>query len=209
MLSMRLEKLDVSVDRRRAMGKVENTGHKRHVCKRVQSPVGRLTLVATDDGLAAILWENDHPSRVRLNIAAEDNRHPVLVETERQLQEYFDGRRKQFALVLDLAGTAFQRRVWNALLTIPFGETRSYAQIARQIGHPRAVRAVGAANGRNPVSIVAPCHRVVGSTGALTGFAGGLDVKADLLAFEFGAAGSFVQSQAARCDQAVACETRP
>ncbi len=187
MSSMRLEKLDVSVDRRRAMGKVENTGHKRHVCKRVQSPVGRLTLVATDDGLAAILWENDHPSRVRLNIAAEDNRHPVLVETERQLQEYFDGRRKQFALGLDLAGTAFQRRVWNALLTIPFGETRSYAQIARQIGHPRAVRAVGAANGRNPVSIVAPCHRVVGSTGALTGFAGGLDVKAHLLAFEFGA----------------------
>lgn len=187
MLSMRLEKLDVSVDRRRAMSKVENTGHKRHVCKRVQSPVGRLTLVATEDGLAAILWENDHPSRVRLNIAAEDNRHPVLLETERQLQEYFDGRRKQFALVLDLAGTAFQRRVWNALLTIPFGETRSYAQIARQIGHPRAVRAVGAANGRNPVSIVAPCHRVVGSTGALTGFAGGLDAKAHLLAFEFGA----------------------
>ena len=99
MLSMRLEKLDVSVDRRRAMSKVENTGHKRHVCKRVQSPVGRLTLVATEDGLAAILWENDHPSRVRLNIAAEDNRHPVLLETERQLQEYFDGRRKQFALV--------------------------------------------------------------------------------------------------------------
>ena len=183
------------------MGKVENTRQKRHVYKGVRSPVGRLTLVASDDGLAAILWENDHPSRVRLNITAEDNRHPVLVETERQLEEYFAGRRKQFALVLDLAGTAFQRRVWNALLTIPFGETRSYAQIARQIGHPRAVRAVGAANGRNPVSIVAPCHRVVGSTGALTGFAGGLDVKADLLAFEFGAAGSFVQSQAARCGQ--------
>ena len=147
------------------------------------------------------LWENDHPSRVRLNIAAENNRHPVLVETERQLEEYFDGRRKQFSLGLDLAGTDFQRRVWNALLTIPFGETRSYGQIARQIGHPRAARAVGAANGRNPVSIVAPCHRVLGSTGALTGFAGGLDVKAHLLAFEFGAAGSFVQSQASRRDQ--------
>ena len=98
MSALRLEKLDVSVDRRRAMGKVENTRQKRHVYTRVQSPVGRLTLVATDDGLAAILWENDHPSRVRLNIAAEDNRHPVLVETERQLEEYFDGRRKQFAL---------------------------------------------------------------------------------------------------------------
>jgi methylated-DNA-[protein]-cysteine S-methyltransferase len=141
-------------------------------------------LVATDNGLAAILWENDRPGRVRLNVAAEANDHPVLVETERQLEEYFAGRRKQFALRLDLSGTAFQRQVWNALLTIPFGETRSYGQIAKQIGNPNAVRAVGAANGRNPISIVAPCHRVVGSTGALTGFARPHDVKAQLLAFE-------------------------
>ena len=152
--------------------------------KHMSSPVGRLTLVATDNGLAAILWENDRPGRVRLNVAAEINDHPVLLETERQLEEYFAGRRTQFALTLDMTGTAFQRSVWNALLTIPFGETRSYAQIARQIGNPSAVRAVGAANGRNPVSIVVPCHRVVGSSGALTGFAGGLDVKAQLLAFE-------------------------
>jgi methylated-DNA-[protein]-cysteine S-methyltransferase len=150
------------------------------------SPVGRLTLVATERGLAAILWEDDRPGRVRLDVAAMVDDHPVLVETERQLEEYFAGRRKQFALTLDVSGTAFQRRVWNALLTIPFGETRSYGQIARQIGHPSAVRAVGAANGRNPLSIVVPCHRVVGSTGALTGFAGGLDVKAHLLAFESG-----------------------
>jgi methylated-DNA-[protein]-cysteine S-methyltransferase len=156
----------------------------RHVYKRMQSPVGTLTLVATDEGLAAILWPNDRPLRVRLNLEAEENGHPVLVETERQLEEYFAGRRKQFALKMDVSGTAFQRKVWNALLTIPFGETRSYRQIAEQIGNPRAVRAVGAANGRNPLSIVAPCHRVVGSTGALTGFAGGLDVKAHLLAFE-------------------------
>jgi methylated-DNA-[protein]-cysteine S-methyltransferase len=148
------------------------------------SPVGRLTLVATDKGLAAILWENDRPRRVRLTVEAEEVGHPVLVETERQLEEYFAGRRKQFALTLDVSGTAFQRQVWNALLTIPFGETRSYGQIAKQIGSPNAVRAVGAANGRNPISIVAPCHRVVGSTGALTGFAGGLDVKAHLLALE-------------------------
>lgn len=152
--------------------------------KHISSPVGRLTLVATDNGLAAILWENDRPGRVRLNVAAEINDHPVLLETERQLEEYFAGRRTQFALTLDMTGTAFQRSVWNALLTIPFGETRSYAQIARQIGNPSAVRAVGAANGRNPVSIVVPCHRVVGSSGALTGFAGGLDVKAQLLALE-------------------------
>ena len=110
--------------------------------------------------------------------------HPVLVETERQLEEYFAGRRKAFALTLDVAGTPFQRKVWNALLTIPFGETRSYGEIARQIGSPDAVRAVGAANGRNPVSIVAPCHRVIGATGKLTGFAGGLEVKARLLALE-------------------------
>ena len=156
----------------------------RHVYTRMASPVGTLTLVATDQGLAAILWENDRPLRVRLNLAAEERGHPVLVETERQLGEYFAGRRKQFTLKMDVSGTPFQRKVWNALLTIPFGETRSYRQIAEQIGKPRAVRAVGAANGRNPLSIVAPCHRVVGSTGALTGFAGGLDVKAHLLAFE-------------------------
>jgi methylated-DNA-[protein]-cysteine S-methyltransferase len=157
---------------------------KRHVSKQVRSPVGTLTLVASDQGLAAILWEHDRPGRVRLNIEAEDDRHPVLLEAERQLEEYFAGRRTRFTLPLDLSGTPFQRQVWRALLTIPFGETRSYAQIARQIGKPGAARAVGAANGRNPVSIVAPCHRVIGSTGALTGFGGGLDVKARLLALE-------------------------
>ena len=167
-----------------AMANIASTKHKRHVYKRASSPVGELTLVASDAGLVAILWENDPPGRVRLNLDVEDNRHPVLVEVERQLDEYFAGRRKQFTLPLDMSGTAFQREVWNALLTIPFGETRSYAQIAQQIGNPTAVRAVGAANGKNPLSIVAPCHRVVGSTGALTGFAGGLDVKARLLALE-------------------------
>jgi methylated-DNA-[protein]-cysteine S-methyltransferase len=157
---------------------------KQHVYKMMDSPVGRLTLVASDDGLAGILWENDRPDRVWLNMDAKDDTHPTLLETERQLAEYFAGRRKTFALRLDLAGTPFQCRVWNALLTIPFGETRSYAQIAKQIGSPAAVRAVGAANGRNPISIVAPCHRVIGSTGKLTGFAGGLGVKARLLALE-------------------------
>lgn len=166
------------------MDKRTDTTQKRHVYKMVDSPVGRLTVVATDDGLAGILWEKERPRRVRLHVEAEDNGHPVLLETERQLGEYFAGQRKTFTMTLDLTGTAFQRKVWAALLTIPFGETRSYAQIARQIGHPGAVRAVGAANGRNPVSIVAPCHRVIGSTGTLTGFAGGLDAKARLLALE-------------------------
>ena len=159
---------------------------KPHVYKRLASPVGTLTLFGTDEGVAAILWENDRPARVRLHVAGEDDRHPVLVEAGRQLNEYFAGVRRQFQLKLDVSGTAFQRAVWDALSTIPFGETRSYAQVAEQIGNPTAVRAVGAANGRNPVSIVVPCHRVIGSSGALTGFAGGLDVKAQLLAFESG-----------------------
>ena len=160
------------------------TTHKRYVFKTTGSPVGTLTLVGSDAGLAGILWPKERAGRVRLPLDREDPRHPVLVDAERQLKEYFAGRRRTFSLTLDFAGTAFQKEVWNALLTIPFGETRSYGEIARQIGRPSAARAVGAANGRNPVSIVAPCHRVVGATGTLTGFAGGLEVKARLLALE-------------------------
>jgi len=156
----------------------------RYVYTWMNSPVGRLQLVASDAGLAAILWQNDRPNRVGLDIETEDTSHPVLRETERQLREYFGGQRSRFDLPLDPRGTAFQRKVWGALLTIPFGETRSYQQIAIQVGNPKAVRAVGAANGRNPLSIVAPCHRVIGSNGKLTGFAGGLETKAYLLALE-------------------------
>ncbi|MEO7272663.1 MAG: methylated-DNA--[protein]-cysteine S-methyltransferase [Vicinamibacterales bacterium] len=156
----------------------------RYVHSFVSSPVGRLTLVATDAGLAAILWENDRPGRVRLPLDAEEPSHPVLIDTAQQLADYFAGRRRVFTMPLDMSGTPFQRQVWQALLTIPFGETRTYAQIALQIGSPSAVRAVGAANGRNPVSIVAPCHRVIGSGGQLTGFAGGLETKAFLLDLE-------------------------
>ncbi len=152
--------------------------------KTMESPVGLLKLVASDRGLAAILWENDDPKRVRLSPLEEDEAHPVLLETERQLNDYFAGKLEKFSLKLDFAGTEFQKKVWEALLTIPFGETRSYGQIARQIGRPKAVRAVGAANGKNPVSIIAPCHRVIGSNGKLTGFAGGLEVKALLLGIE-------------------------
>jgi methylated-DNA-[protein]-cysteine S-methyltransferase len=102
------------------------------------------------------------------------------------LNEYFGGTRKSFSLDLDFAGTEFQKTVWRALLTIPFGETRSYGQIAKQVGNARAMRAVGAANGKNPIAIVAPCHRVIGSTGKLTGFAGALEAKERLLALETG-----------------------
>lgn len=152
--------------------------------KTMASPVGLLTLVANEQGLAAVLWENDDPKRVRLSPLHEDPSHPGLLEAERQLTEYFAGKREKFELKLDFTGTEFQKQVWQALLTIPFGETRSYAQIAEQIGNPGAVRAVGAANGKNPISIIAPCHRVIGSNGKLTGFAGGMEAKAFLLKLE-------------------------
>ena len=152
--------------------------------KMIDSPVGKLKLIASDKGLAAILWEKDSPRRVRLGDLVADEQHPILMETQRQLGEYFAGKRKSFSVALDMRGTRFQRDVWEALLAIPFGETRSYGQLAKQLGNPRATRAVGAANGRNPVSILVPCHRVIGSSGKLTGFAGGLEVKAHLLALE-------------------------
>ncbi len=150
----------------------------------MNSPVGGLKLVASDKGLAAILWENDDPRRVRLGPTSEDKTHPILLESEKQLNEYFAGKRKSFSLALDFKGTEFQQRVWRALLAIPFGETRSYGQLAKQLGNPKAMRAVGAANGRNPIAIVAPCHRVIGASGQLTGFAGGLEAKAHLLSLE-------------------------
>ncbi|NIF19637.1 methylated-DNA--[protein]-cysteine S-methyltransferase [Pantoea sp. Cy-639] len=150
----------------------------------MQSPVGVLTLAARGDRLAAVLWEQERENRVRLGELHRDDQHPTLREAARQLGEYFAGQRQCFDLELDFAGTEFQRQVWAALLAIPFGQTRSYSDIARQIGNPDAVRAVGAANGRNPISIIAPCHRVIGASGHLTGFAGGLAAKQYLLALE-------------------------
>ena len=152
--------------------------------KTMDSPVGQLKLVANGSKLAAILWENDRPDRVRLGPMQEDTQRPILLAAEQQLTEYFTGKRDRFDLALDFTSTEFQKQVWAALLTIPYGETRSYSDIATQIGRAKAVRAVGAANGRNPISIVAPCHRVVGASGALTGFAGELRAKALLLALE-------------------------
>jgi methylated-DNA-[protein]-cysteine S-methyltransferase len=154
--------------------------------KITKSPVGNLKLVATDKGLAAILWENDNPKRVRLTPLMENETHPVLLETETQLQEYFEGKRTSFSMKLDPVGTEFQTQVWRALSEIPFGETRSYREIAKRIGKASAVRAVGAANGKNPLSIVVPCHRVIGASGKLTGFAGGLGIKEVLLTLESG-----------------------
>jgi methylated-DNA-[protein]-cysteine S-methyltransferase len=121
---------------------------------------------------------------VGLDAAKLDRRHPILLETERQLSEYFAGKRTRFAVPLEPRGSEFQKRVWSALKEIPFGKTRSYLDLAKTIGLPKASRAVGAANGKNPLSIILPCHRVVGASGALTGFAGGLETKAKLLTLE-------------------------
>jgi methylated-DNA-[protein]-cysteine S-methyltransferase len=154
--------------------------------KFMNSPVGKLKLVASDKGLVAILWQNERPNRVPLTELVEDADLPILTKAEQQLNEYFAGKRKTFNLPLDMRGTPFQKNVWEALLAIPFGETRSYGDLAKQLGTPSASRAVGAANGRNPISIVVPCHRVIGSSGKLTGFAGGLETKAHLLGLEGG-----------------------
>ncbi|WP_332785419.1 methylated-DNA--[protein]-cysteine S-methyltransferase [Sphingomonas sp. PB1R3] len=150
------------------------------------SPVGELTLVASDAGLRAILWAEERVGRVPLPERRDDPANAILATAVRQLTEYFEGRRRDFDLQLDPVGTDFQRSVWTGLNAIPYGETRSYAALATAIGRPGASRAVGAANGRNPLSIVTPCHRVIGANGTLTGFAGGLAVKQWLLAHERG-----------------------
>jgi methylated-DNA-[protein]-cysteine S-methyltransferase len=151
----------------------------------MESPVGRLKLVAEEEAVTAILFAQEDPNRVRLGPFLEEvSGHPLLAETERQLGEYFQGLRQQFTLKLNPVGTAFQRQVWQGLLTIPYGETRTYTEVAGQIGRPRAARAMGAANGRNPISIIIPCHRVIGASGDLTGFAGGIAAKRYLLTLE-------------------------
>jgi methylated-DNA-[protein]-cysteine S-methyltransferase len=148
------------------------------------SPVGELTLVASEQGLRAVLWAEERAGRVKLAERRDDPAHAILAEAVRQLSQYFAGERRAFDLPLDPVGTEFQKAVWTGLNAIPYGETRSYAALATAIGRPGASRAVGAANGRNPLSIVTPCHRVIGANGTLTGFAGGLAVKRWLLAHE-------------------------
>jgi methylated-DNA-[protein]-cysteine S-methyltransferase len=150
-----------------------------------ESPVGMLKLVAGDGGLRAVIWPGGRLDRVGLTAEIITTGHaPVLDAAAGQLDEYFAGTRTTFEIPLDLQGTSFQLAAWRALAAIPYGETRTYGQQADRIGRPAAVRAIGAANGRNPVSIVLPCHRVVGSNGSLVGFGGGLEVKAALLELE-------------------------
>ena len=150
----------------------------------IDSPIGPLGLVATDEGLRAVSWRGDETSVKLPDDMVEDPDHPILRQAAHQLGEYFDGNRTSFDMPLDLRGTPFQEAAWRALGDIPYGSTRSYGEQAALIGRPKAVRAIGQANGRNPVPIVLPCHRVIGADGSLTGFGGGLDLKTQLLQHE-------------------------
>ncbi len=150
--------------------------------KIVESPVGRLRLVATDKALVSVSWERKSPGGQQNHYEKSD--HSILLETEQQLNEYFNGERKVFTLNLDFEGTDFQKKVWNALLLIPYGQTSTYGRIAQQVGEPKAAQAVGAANGKNPIAIIVPCHRVIGGSGKLVGFGGGLKNKLWLLDLE-------------------------
>ena len=158
------------------------------------TPVGPLVLIASTRGLRAVLWSPDDAHRVpgvapdempsRSDEAPPRSAGVILQQAAEELDEYFEGTRRSFDVPLDPVGTAFQQQAWAALRTIPYGETVTYGEQAERLGDRRKARAVGAANGRNPISIIVPCHRVVGSNGALTGFGGGLDVKAWLLDHE-------------------------
>jgi methylated-DNA-[protein]-cysteine S-methyltransferase len=151
----------------------------------VPSPVGVLTLAASATGLRYVLWPNDELTRVPDGVPDGDARdHPILAVAASQLDEYFAGERTEFDVPLEPRGTEFQLAAWRALCTIPYGETLSYGEQARRLGDVNKSRAVGAANGRNPLSIIVPCHRVVGSDGSLTGFGGGIEAKAWLLRHE-------------------------
>ena len=154
---------------------------------RYHSPLGTYILASSEKGLVLLKTEKrarayfSRWEKERIELRPDDTRHGAVIE---QLDDYFAGRRRRFNLPLDLRGTVFQRQVWEQINQIPWGETRSYLQIAQALGRPNAARAVGGAAGSNPVAIVVPCHRVVGSNGKLTGYAGGLRRKAALLALE-------------------------
>ncbi len=145
---------------------------------KITSPIGELRLVSNGRALTAIEFAGQHG---REGAEGSDR---ILQAAARQLDEYFRGDRQQFDIALGAQGTEFQQRVWQALTNIPYGETCTYGDIARDLDKPKAVRAVGAANGKNPIPIIVPCHRVIGSTGKLTGFSGGLETKRQLLALE-------------------------
>jgi len=150
----------------------------------IDSPIGPLTLAGDDDALTHLTMHNQtHPPKGQDGWEGDDTIYPEVVD---QLDAYFAGELTEFKIATRLEGTDFQRRVWRALSDIPYGETESYGQLAARIGQPKASRAVGLANGRNPIAIIVPCHRVIGASGTLVGYGGGLDRKQSLLALERG-----------------------
>ncbi|MEU5362023.1 methylated-DNA--[protein]-cysteine S-methyltransferase [Streptomyces sp. NPDC005925] len=157
--------------------------HRQHTV--VDSPYGPLTLVAEEGTLCGLYMvaQRHRPAEETFGVRDET----PFAETREQLEDFFEGERKEFTLGLRLNGTPFQRRVWDELRRIPYGETRTYGELAELLGTPKASRAVGLANGRNPIGVIVPCHRVIGATGSLTGYGGGLDRKRRLLDFERGA----------------------
>lgn len=157
------------------------------VLSNVDSPVGNLTLIASTEGLRALLWEVDWHTKKSAAVLKKlkiDDNHPIIKETKKQLSEYFSKKRKTFDLPLILEGTEFQKKAWMQLLKIPYGRTISYGAQAKGLGDSKKARAVGGANSRNPISIIVPCHRVIGKNGTLTGFGGGLGTKKSLIELE-------------------------
>lgn len=142
----------------------------------IESPLGLVEIICDDIGVISVMFVETK--------GEETEKNDILLKAEMQLREYFDGNRKTFDLELDLTGTEFQKKVWMELLNIPYGETISYKEQATRVGNVKAIRAVGTTNGKNKISIIVPCHRVIGSNGSLTGYAGGLDKKQWLLEFE-------------------------
>jgi methylated-DNA-[protein]-cysteine S-methyltransferase len=155
-----------------------------HPYKIITSPVGILTLVTDNKSLTQLSWENPGSVPAQRDPACEDENHPLLLQAAAELKEYFAGKRQAFTIDVDPEGTEFQKKVWKALLTIPFGKTKTYGEVAVLIENPDAVRAVGGAANKNPVPVIIPCHRVIGADGKLVGFGGGLKRKEYLLEIE-------------------------
>lgn len=153
-----------------------------NVYTQFDSPIGLITVNGNDDGLLGV-WYESH-ARTLSDFGVQDDEHPILQLTISQLKEYFNGERREFSIPLAANGTEFQNKVWQALTTIPYGETWCYKDLAIAVGNPKSSQAVGGANGKNPISIIVPCHRVIGKNGSLTGYAGGLDIKDALLKLE-------------------------
>ena len=177
--SLTLEKVRGTSVKNKKTDVEENYWH-----KKIKSPIGVLDLVANDKSLLIVQMENHTHDHMK-NLSLKDgSHHKVLMVTEKQLKEYFEGTRKRFDIPIAFNGTEFQKQVWSELLNIPYGKYVTYGVQASKIGRPKAVRAVGACNGKNPISIIVPCHRVIGASGSLTGYAGGLSVKQKLLKLE-------------------------